>query len=74
MINQFSIELGLTQQQKQQIIPILKEAAPRLEALKKNTALKPLQKLEQLKQISDDVDTKVTLAGPAATAEVPGDS
>ena len=54
MINQFSIELGLTQQQKQQIVPILKQAAPQLEALKKNTALKPLQKLEQLKQISDD--------------------
>ena len=75
MINQFSIELGLTEQQKQQIVPILKQAAPQLEALKKNTALKPMQKLEQLKEISDDVDTQNhASAGPAATAEIPGDS
>ena len=60
MINQFSIELGLTEQQKQQIVPILKQAAPQLEALKKNTSLKPLQKIEQLKQIADSVDTKIT--------------
>ena len=60
MISQFSIELGLTEQQKQQIVPILKESAPQLGALKKNTALKPLQKLEQLKQISSTVDEKIT--------------
>jgi hypothetical protein len=60
MINQFSIELGLTEQQKQQIVPILKEAAPQLQALKKNTALKPLQKIEQLKQIAESVDNKLT--------------
>jgi hypothetical protein len=60
MINQFSIELGLTEQQKQQIVPILKDAAPQLQALKKNTALKPLQKIEQLKQIADSVDSKLT--------------
>jgi hypothetical protein len=60
MINQFSIELGLTEQQKQQIVPILKQTAPQLQALKKNTALKPLQKIEQLKQIADSVDSKLT--------------
>jgi len=60
MINQFSIELRLTEQQKQQIVPILKEAVPQLEALKKNTSLKPLQKIEQLKQIADSVDSKIT--------------
>jgi hypothetical protein len=59
MISQFSIELGLTEQQKQQIVPIVKQAAPKLEALKKNTSLKPLQKLDQLKQISSSVDEKV---------------
>jgi hypothetical protein len=59
LLNQFSIELGLTEQQKEQIIPFLQQEAPKLEALKKNTALKPLEKLEQLKQISDEVDAKV---------------
>jgi len=60
MINQFSIELGLTEQQKQQIVLVLKQAASQLEALKKNTSLKPLQKIEQLKEIADSVDSKVT--------------
>ncbi len=60
MINQFSMELGLTEQQKQQVVPILKDAATQLEALKKNASLKPLEKLEQLKRIADSVDGKIT--------------
>ncbi len=60
MLNQFSIELGLTQPQRQQITPIIKGELPKLEALKKNASLKPLDKLEQLKQISDDLDAKIT--------------
>jgi hypothetical protein len=59
MLNQFSIELSLTDQQRQQIVPFLKGELPKLEALKKNTSLTPVQKLEQLKQISDEVDGKV---------------
>ncbi len=59
MLNQFSIELGLTEQQRQQILPFLKEEATKLGALKKNTSLKPVEKLEQLKQIADEVDAKV---------------
>ena len=66
MMNQFAIELGLTEQQKQQIVPFLKQEAPQLEALKKNTSLSPLQKVEQLKQISSAVDAKITpLLDPA---------
>jgi flagellar biosynthesis component FlhA len=60
MINQFSIELGLTEQQKQQIVPILKEEAARLEALKKDTSLSSLQKVEQLRQISSSMDAKIS--------------
>ena len=59
MLNQFSIELGLTQPQRQQILPIIKAEVPKLQELKKNTSLKPMEKLEQLKQISDEVDSKV---------------
>jgi len=33
---------------------------PQLEALKKNTSLKPLDKIEQLKQISSSIDAKIT--------------
>ena len=60
LLNHFSLELGLTQEQRQQILPFLQGEVPKLQALKKNTSLKPLQKLEQLKQISDDIDAKVT--------------
>jgi Protein of unknown function (DUF3604) len=60
MLNQFSIELGLTEQQKQQIVPFLEQEAPKLEALKKNTSLRPVQKLGQLRQIADEIDAKIT--------------
>ncbi len=60
MLNQFSMELGLTQPQREQILPILQGELPKLQELKKNTSLKPVEKLEQLKQISDEVDAKVT--------------
>jgi len=59
MLNQFSVELGLTEQQREQILPFLKQEVTKLGALKKNTSLKPLEKLEQLKQIADGVDAKV---------------
>jgi len=60
VLNQFSIELALTEPQRQQILPFLTtDIVPKLQALKKNTALKPEEKLEQLKQIADEVDSKV---------------
>jgi len=46
--DQFSIELGLTEQQKEQILPILNDEIKRLEALKKDTSLSGPKKLEQL--------------------------
>ncbi len=60
MLNQFSIELGLNEQQRQQILPFLQDEVKQLGALKKNTSLKPLDKLEQLKKIADEIDAKVT--------------
>ena len=60
MLDQFSIELGLTEQQKQQIVPFLQDEAKQLGALKKNTSLKPLEKIEQLKQIGSAIDAKIT--------------
>ena len=60
MINQFSIDLGLTEQQKQQVVPIVKDAATQLQALKKNASLKPLAKVEELKKISGSIVDKIT--------------
>ena len=45
MLDQFSIELGLNEQQRQQILPFLQDEAKQLGALKKNTSLKPLDKI-----------------------------
>jgi len=59
MINQLSIDLALTAQQRQQVVPVIQDAATQLEALKKNTSLKPLEKVEQLKKISASIVDKV---------------
>ena len=58
-LNTFSIELGLNEQQKQQILPFLQDEVKQLGALKKNTSLKPLEKVEQLKQIGSAIDAKI---------------
>ncbi|HVN32034.1 MAG TPA: DUF3604 domain-containing protein, partial [Thermoanaerobaculaceae bacterium] len=60
LLNQLSIELGLTEEQKQQILPFLKQEVTQLEALKKNTSLSGLKKVEQLKQIGGAIDAKVS--------------
>ena len=60
LLNQFSIELGLTEEQRHQILPFLKEEVTQLEALKKNTSLSGLKKVEQLKQIGGTIDAKVS--------------
>jgi len=58
-MNQFAIELGLTEQQKQQILPILKQEIEQLGALKKDTSLSALRKIERLREIGGAIDTKI---------------
>ncbi len=58
-LQHMSQELQLTPQQKQQILPILKQEAPKLEEVKGNTSLGPMQKVMQLKQISTTTDSKI---------------
>jgi hypothetical protein len=57
--NQFSIQLGLTEQQKQQIVPILKEELKQLGALKKDASLGAAQKVEKLRQLGVSFDEKL---------------
>jgi hypothetical protein len=59
MSNQFSTELGLTEQQKQQIVPILKDELKQLGALKKNPSLSAVKKVEQLRHIGVSFDEKL---------------
>ncbi len=44
-------QLELTPEQKGQMLPILKEEVPKLEAIKKDTSLSGFQKLRQLRSI-----------------------
>jgi hypothetical protein len=57
--NQFSIELGLTEQQKAQIVPILETEIKQLGALKKDTSLSGLKKIERLREIGVSFDEKL---------------
>jgi hypothetical protein len=58
-LEHMSQELQLTPQQKRQIFPILKEEAPKLEEVKGNTSLGPMQKAMQLRQIGQSTDSKI---------------
>jgi DnaJ-domain-containing protein 1 len=57
---QFAVALGLTQQQKQQVLPILDEELKQLMALKKNTALSGSQKVEKLREVGATFDQKIS--------------
>jgi hypothetical protein len=58
-LQKISAELNLTPEQKRQLLPILKEEAPQLKAIKENDSLGPIQKARQLKQVSTSIDAKV---------------
>ena len=49
-----SQQLKLTPQQKMQVLPILKEEGPKLEAVKNNTSLSGMQKMRQLRAIHNE--------------------
>ena len=49
-----SQQLKLTPQQKIQMLPILKEEGPKIEAIKNNTSLPPMQKMKQLRAIHNE--------------------
>ena len=58
--NQFSIELGLTEEQKKQIVPILQQEIKQLGELKKDTKLSGLQKVEALRKLGVSFDEKIS--------------
>ena len=59
LADDFATQLGLTAQQKQQILPLLKEELPNLKALKNDTSLSALDKVKKLREIASSVDGKV---------------
>ena len=58
--NQFSIELGLTEEQKKQIVPILEQELKQLGELKKDTKLSGLQKVEALRKLGVSFDEQIS--------------
>jgi periplasmic protein CpxP/Spy len=52
-------QLALTPEQKRQLIPILVAEAPKVQAIKADSSLTKIQKLQQLKAIHDETDPQV---------------
>ena len=57
--NQFSITLELTEQQRQQVVPILEQELKQLGALKKDATLSAVRKVERLREIANSFDEKL---------------
>jgi hypothetical protein len=58
--NLFSIELGLTAQQKQQVVPILTQELQQLAKLKQDTTSSAAKKVEALRAIGVSLDEKIS--------------
>src|SRR5215831_16720515 len=54
-----STELQLTPQQKRELIPVLAKEAPKVQAIRNDSSLSKIQKLEQLKAVHDQTDPQV---------------
>jgi periplasmic protein CpxP/Spy len=52
-------QLALTPEQKRQLIPILVTEGPKVEAIKADSSLTRIQKLQQLKAVHDQTDPQV---------------
>ena len=58
-LENISEQLSLTPQQKAKVLPILAEHGPKVEAVKNNTSLSNLQKMEQLRAIHQQTDPQM---------------
>jgi hypothetical protein len=59
ILNQVSTTLGLTEPQRQQALPILKQQLMELAALKKDVSLSPMRKVERLREIAGVIEEKL---------------
>lgn len=58
-VEAISQQLDLTPQQKLKILPILREEAPKVEAIKNDNALSKIQKVQQLRAIHQQTDPQM---------------
>jgi hypothetical protein len=54
-----SQQLNLTPQQKAKVLPILADEAPKVEAVKNNSSLSGMQKMQQLRAIHQQTDPQL---------------
>lgn len=54
-----SQQLNLTPQQKAKVLPILADEAPKVEAVKNNSSLSGMQKMQQLRAIHQQTDPQM---------------
>ena len=54
-----SQQLNLTPQQKAKVLPILAEEGPKVEAVKNNTSLSGVQKMQQIRAIHQQTDPQM---------------
>ena len=54
-----SQQLNLTPQQKAKVLPILADEAPKVEAVKNNSSLSGIQKMQQLRAIHQQTDPQM---------------
>jgi Spy/CpxP family protein refolding chaperone len=52
-------QLNLTPQQKAKILPILADEAPKVEAIKNNSSLSGIQKMQQIRAIHQQTDPQM---------------
>ncbi len=68
-------QLNLTPEQKTKLMPILEADAPKLQAIKNNASLGPMQKMEQLKAIHAQSDPQIKSDSQStAVSAIPTDS
>jgi len=54
-----SKQLNLTPDQKEKLLPILKAEAPKMQAIKDNTSLTGMQKLQQIRALHEQTEPQV---------------
>jgi periplasmic protein CpxP/Spy len=58
-LEEVATQLALTPQQKSQLIPILVSEAPKVKAIRADTSLTRIQKVQRLKALHDETDPQV---------------
>jgi protein CpxP len=58
-LESISAQLSLTPQQKAKVLPILAEEGPKVEAIKNNSSLSGLQKMQQIRAIHQQTDPQM---------------